>query len=138
MARVVLVPGGTERLVNEMTTKYHREKAPVVLQLMQLETPIDTGALQLSGRVDPNVYRQGPDRIIRFRFDRPGDGEFSVAQIIFAGRGEVRPRRANALRWVNKAGVVVFAQRSRAVPPNRWTLRVFARLGYRNVQVGRR
>lgn len=138
MARVELVPGAVLKLETEMVEKYHREKAPTILLLMQIGTPVDTGALRAGGRVEPTLHRAGRDRIIRFRFDRTGDDEFSVAQIIFAGRGEVRPKTKMALRWVTKAGVVVFATRSRAVAPNRWTLRVFQQLGYRNPHVGRR
>ena len=139
MARVEVVPGALVKLEDEMTEKYHREKAPTILLLMKIGTPVDTGQLRASGRVDPILHRAGRDRIIRFwfdRFDRPNG--VSVAQIIFAGRREVRPVRAKTLRWVTKAGVVVFAQRSRAVAPNRWTLRVFQQLGYRNTRVGRR
>lgn len=139
MARVEVVSGALLRLEDEMTAKYHRERSPTILLLMQIETPVDTGALRLSGRVDPTLYRQGRDRIIRFRFDRNGDpAGVSVAQIIFAGRGEIRPVRARALRWVTKRGVVVFATRSRAVAPNRWPLRVFFRLGFRDARVAYR
>lgn len=138
MARVVLTPGAIDRLTDDMVADYAKNKAPTVLTLMKIGTPVDTGLLQLSGRIESTIHRQGRDRILRFRFDRPGDRDVSVAQIIFAGRGEVRPVRAKALRWVTKAGVVVFAQRSRPVPPNRWTLRVFQQLGYRAVTVGQR
>lgn len=140
MARVDMVlPTVVDRLAEDMATEYQRTKAPAILLLMQVEAPVDTGQLRASGRVDSIVHRENQDRIIRFWFRRfnepPG---VSVAQIIFAGRREVRPVRAKALRWVTKAGVVVFAQRSRAVPPNRWTLRVFQRLGFRDVQVRKR
>ena len=132
MARVELQPRAVERLKDEMVTEYHRVKAPLILILMQMEAPIDTGMLRASGTVDPVIYRDGATRIIRWHFDT------SYVQYVFAGRGIVRPVRAQALRWVTKAGVVVFAKQSRAVPPNRWTLRVFIRLGYRNPIVGRR
>lgn len=139
MARVDVIPGAVNRLTDDMTAKYQREKAPTILLLMQIETPVDTGALRLSGRVDPTLYRQGRDRVIRFVFDRSGEPPgVSVAQIIFAGRGEIRPRQAKALRWVTKRGIVVYATRSGPVPPNRWPLRVFSRLGFRAVSVGRR
>lgn len=132
MARVELKPRAIERLTDEMVTTFHQRRAPLVLVLMKIEAPYDTGLLRSTGMVDPNIYRSGTARIIRFRFDTP------YTQYVFAGRGVVRPVRAKALRWVTSAGVVVFAQRSRAVPPNRWTLRVFARLGYRDVVVGKR
>lgn len=139
MAQVVLAPRAVDNVIDDLATRYHRLRAPRVLFLLQIATPVDTGALRASGRVDPILHRSGRDRVIRFTFDRNGDpAGFSVAQVIFAGRKEVRPVRANALRWVNKAGVVVFAQRSRAVPPNRWPIRVFVAIGYRNVAVARR
>lgn len=132
MARVELQPRAVERLKDEMVVEYHRVKAPLILILMQIEAPVDTGMLRASGSVDPTIARDGNARIIRFRFNT------HYVQYVFAGRGIVRPVRAQALRWVTKTGVVVFAKSSRAVPPNRWTLRVFIRLGYRNPIVGRR
>lgn len=122
-------PGAVEALTDEMVARYHREQAPTVLNLMELAAPVDTGELRASGRLDSRIYRDGRDRIIRFWFDA------EHAQYVFAGRREVRPVRAQALRWVTKGGVVVFATRSRAVAPNRWTLRVFNQLGFRYVRV---
>lgn len=132
MARVELQPRAMERLTADMVNQYHRRVAPLVLTLMKIEAPYDTGLLRSTGRVDPVVTKVGTSWIIRFEF--PTD----YTQYVFAGRREVRPVNRQALRWVTKAGVVVFAKRSRAVPPNRWTLRVFVRLGYRNAVVARR
>lgn len=136
MARVELKPGAIPRLTNDMVTTYHRVRAPLIMVLMKIEAPYDTGQLRASGIVDPTIYRDGATRIIRFKFPATSANGFEYAQAVFAGRREVRPVQRQALRWVTSAGVVVFAKRSRAVPPNRWTLRVFARLGFRDVKVG--
>ena len=135
MARVEITRGAIEKLTEDMSQEYLRNKAPLILVLLKSRTPIDTGALRASGTVDQQVYRDAQSRIIRFRFPaRSPDGK-EYAQIVFAGRREVRPVRAKALRWVTKSGAVVCAQRSRAVPPNRWTLRVFQQLGFRDAKV---
>ena len=115
-----------------MAVSYHRTVAPKIMVMMRFEAPIDSGMLRASGQDDPLIRRAGQSRIIRFLF--PTDH----TQVVFTGRRAVTPVRAKALRWVNKAGVVVFAQRSRAVAPNRWPIRVFTRLGFRNVRVEKR
>ena len=135
MARVEIQPGAVERLTNDMAQQYLRDLAPLILVLLRFATPVDTGVLRASGTLDQRIYRDAQSRIIRFRFPATSPQGVEYAQIIFAGRREVRPVRAKALRWVTKTGQVVFAQRSRAVPPNRWTLRVFRQLGFRDVQV---
>lgn len=136
MARVEIAPRAVEQLTEELSAEYLRRYAPAIMFLLQFETPIDTGRLRASATYDPFLHRDGQSRVIRFRFParNPENGVY-YAQIVFAGRGEVRPVRARALRWVTKSGVVVFAQKSSAVAPNRWPIRVFQRLGMRDVRV---
>lgn len=135
MARVELAPRAIQDLTDRMAAEYLRRYAPLILVLLQFATPIDTGQLRASARFDQQIYQEAQSRVIRFRFPARSPEGVYYAQIVFAGRREVRPVNANALRWVTKSGAVVFAQRSRAVPPNRWTLRVFQQLGFRDVQV---
>lgn len=136
MARVELAPRAVERLTDEMSTQYLKLYAPLILILLQFQTPIDTGRLRASARYDNQLYRDRGSRVIRFRFPAKSPEGFEYAQALFAGRREVRPVRAQALRWVTKGGgAVVFSQRSKAVPPNRWPLRVFQQIGFRDVQV---
>ena len=138
MARVEITPRAIEQLTDEMSAKYLRDYAPLILVLLQFATPIDTGALRASAMFDRQLYREQQSRVIRFRFPARSPEGFEYAQAVFAGRKEVRPVRAQALRWVTKTGVVVFAKRSKAVPPNRWTLRVFQQLGFRDAEVLKR
>lgn len=136
MARVELAPRAVERLTDEMSAKYLRVYAPLILVLLQFQTPIDTGRLRASARFDNQLYPSAGSRVIRFRFPAKSPAGFEYAQAVFAGRKEVRPVRAQALRWVTKGGgAVVFSQRSRAVPPNRWTERVFRQIGFRDVRI---
>lgn len=135
MARVEIAPRAIERLTDDMSARYLRDYAPLILVLLKFATPIDTGALRASATFDRQIYRVQQSRVIRFRFPARSPEGFEYAQAVFAGRKEVRPVRAQALRWVTKTGVVVYAKRSRAVPPNRWTLRVFQQLGFRDARV---
>lgn len=137
MARVELAPRAVEQLAEEMSVKYLQVYAPLILILLQFQTPIDTGRLRASAKYDNQLYRlNSGTRVIRFRFPARSPEGVEYAQILFAGRREVRPVNAKALRWVTKGrGAVVFAQRSRAVPPNRWPLRVFQQIGFRDVKV---
>lgn len=135
MARVEIAPRAIEDLTDRMSQEYLNRYAPLILTLLKFATPIDRGRLRASGTFDQQVYREAQSRVIRFRFPaRSAEGR-EYAQLVFAGRPEVRPVRAKALRWVTKEGVVVFAQKSRAVPPNRWTLRVFRQLGFRDAKI---
>lgn len=138
MARVEIVPGAIEKLTDELSLRYLNTYASLILVLLQFATPVDSGALRASATFDRRIYREAQSRVIRFRFPARSPEGVEYAQIVFAGRGEVRPVRAKALRWVTKTGQVVYAQRSRPVPPNRWPLRVFQQLGLRNPQVERR
>jgi hypothetical protein len=140
VARVELAPRAVERLTDEMSAQYLKVYAPLILILLQFQTPIDTGRLRASATFDNQLYNlNSGSRVIRFRFPARSPEGVEYAQILFAGRREVRPVNAQALRWVTKGrGAVVFSQRSKAVPPNRWTLRVFQQIGFRNVRVERR
>lgn len=135
MARVEIAPGAIEKLTDDMVAQYLRDLAPLILVLMKFQTPFDTGVLRASGTFDRQVYREQQSRVIRFRFPARSREGKEYAQIVFAGRREIRPVRAKALRWVTKSGAVVYAQKSRAVPPNRWTLRVFQQLGLRDARI---
>lgn len=133
MARVTIDPVARDALIEEMAYEYAATVAPKVLNVMQLEAPIDTGALRRSGKVD-RPRRVGKSWVIRFRFKE------YYAIYVHQGRGEIRPVRAKALRWVNKAGVVVFAAKARAVPENPFMWRAWQRIGFKNVKrlTGRR
>ena len=135
MARVEIAPRAIEELTERMSREYLNRYAPLILTLLKFATPLDTGALRASGTFDQQIYQDAQSRIIRFRFPARSPEGREYAQIVFAGRREVRPVRAKALRWVTKAGVVVYAQKSKAVPPNRWTLRIFQQLGFRDARV---
>jgi len=132
---VEIAPRAIEELTENMSREYLSRYAPLILVLLKFATPIDTGALRASATFDQQIYRDAQSRIIRFRFPARSSEGKEYAQIVFAGRREVRPVRAKALRWVTKSGAVVYAQKSRAVPPNRWTLRVFRQLGFRDAEV---
>lgn len=120
-------PNDIERLQADMVEGYYRMYSGPIKEVMRQEAPIDTGLLRASHSADPP---RKTDRgwAIRFR------AEVFYAIIQHEGRGEVRPVRAKALRWVNKAGVVVFAQRSGPVAENPWLYRAFIRLGFTRVR----
>lgn len=114
------------RALDDAVEVWYRENSGRVKEVMRQEAPIDTGLLRASHSADP-PERTNRGWKIRFR------AEVFYAIFQHEGHGVIRPVRAKALRWVTKEGVVVFAQRVRAMPANPWMHRAFIRLGFSRV-----
>jgi hypothetical protein len=117
-------PVDVRALTDDMAEGYYRQNSGDIKAMMRAEAPYDTGLLRASHSADPPKKVAG-GYLLRFR------AEIFYAVYQHQGYGPIVPRVAKALRWVDKAGVVVFAQRVRAQPANPWMYRAFVRLGLR-------
>lgn len=134
MASASFNPTEVEQLKAELAEAYWREYSGEITSIMRQEAPVDTGLLAASHSADPPLRVPG-GWLLRWRVKaRRGDVGYPV--IVHEGRGEIRPKNAKALRWVNKLGAVVFAQRSGPVAANPWLVRAFQRCGFRDVRRG--
>lgn len=99
------------------------ENEPKLLAQARAEAPKVTGNL----RYNHKVVRL-PKRVAHLL------GDTFYAHWVHDGRGPVVPKVAKALRWVTKAGVVVYARRSGPSKPNPWLVRACQKLGLRVVR----
>lgn len=100
-----------------------------VRESVAAESPVDTGAMQsaISASGVKRLPGAGPLGLAGLRVDAQTDYSY----IVHEGRGEVRPVNAKALHWINRLGDHVFAQKSKAVPPNRFIVRGLQKIGLR-------
>jgi hypothetical protein len=134
MARATVDLAALKALEQDLAEAYFRGPAHVVLREMQRESPVRTGLMRASHAVD-RPRRVGVDWLIRYRVKADRSG-FPYPIAVHNGRGWVYPVRKKALRWVTRAGAVVFAKSARPSRPNPWLWRTFVRLGFRNVTRG--
>lgn len=132
MARARINEAAVDRLIGELARQYQRGPAQTVRQQMQAEAPVLTGVMRHEHRVDQPVRRADGWHIL-FRTEARSREGFAYPIAVHNGRGEVRPVRAKALRWVSRSGAVVFARRSGPSRPNPWMWRTFVRIGFRGV-----
>lgn len=130
MASVTFNDAEVEAFKGQLAGAYRNTTAPVILRMMRVECPVDTGVLKQQHKIDPGVRKVTGGYLIRFRA-APYWGVF-----VGLGHGIIRPKRAKMLRWVNKSGTVVFARKVRAVPGNPWMARTFVRAGLYDVKHG--
>ncbi len=98
-----------------------------MLAVLRAEEPYDTGRMRdQSGILRP--VRVAGGFVVTF-YTRVKYGVY-----VHEGHGWIFPKKAKALRWVNKAGVVVFARRVRPVKARPFFYSTFRRLGFRKVQ----
>lgn len=127
MASVTFNDQEVRGLMDDVAGKYHDQVAvAIILPMMRGETPVDTGVLRQQTRVDAGVRKVAGGYLIRFRA-MPYWGVF-----VQRGHGVIVPVKAKALRWISKAGVVVFAKRVKAVPANPYMYRTFVKAGLIN------
>jgi hypothetical protein len=131
VAQVTTDPAAVDKLIAEMAEAYYRGPAQTVKERFRANSPIDTGRMQASHSVDPPRL-VGRDWLIRFRVEADNAG-FAYPVAVHNGRGVVRPVNKMALRWVTKAGAVVFATRSGPSTPQPWLWRTMVQIGFRNV-----
>lgn len=101
--------------------------ADVGISIMKGEIPKRTGALANSVHAEVDF---GTVRIIA------GDGDVNYARFVNDGRGEIRPKSARALHWVEGHGPYaelpgggdVFSMRSKPTKPNDFAERTIRRL----------
>lgn len=118
-----------EHLKDDLARAYRDRNAPVILQVMRTECPVDLGILRQQHRVDPGVRKVAGGYLIRFRA-LPYWGVY-----VARGHGVIVPVKAKVLRFRLKTGQVIFTKRVRAVKPNPWMFRAFQRCGLYNVKV---
>lgn len=130
MARVTgFTPQQVDDLVEDMVEGYYRQISPHMTAAFRRNAPIDTGLLRASHSADPPRMRRGRrDWYIRFR------AEVFYAIIQHEGHGGIKPVRAKALRWVTKAGAVVFARSVKPQPGRPWMYETFLQYGFRRVR----
>jgi hypothetical protein len=133
MAQARIDPSAVAQLTKRLAEAYQAGPAQVVRQQMQAEAPVLTGVMRAEHRVDP-PKRQADGYHIIFRTEARSREGYPYPIAVHNGRGPVFPRRAKALRWVTRAGVVVFAKRSGPAAPNPWMWRTFARIGFKQVR----
>lgn len=127
MASVTVDDGQLQAFIGDLAGAYRDQIAvAIILPMMRSETPVDTGVLRQQTRVDAGTRKVAGGYVIRFRA-MPYWGVF-----VQLGHGVIVPVKAKALRWVNKAGTVVFAKRVKAVPGNPYMYRTFVRAGLRD------
>lgn len=126
MASVTLNDAELQALLGDLAGAYHSQVAvAIILPMMRSETPVDTGVLRQQTRVDP-IRKVAGGYLIKFRA-MPYWGVF-----VQLGHGVIVPVKAKALRWINKAGTVVFARRVKPVAANPYMYRTFVRAGLRD------
>lgn len=127
MASVTFDDNQLRGLMDDVAVAYRdRVAVPIILPMMRGETPVDTGVLRQQTRVDTGVRKVAGGYLIRFRA-LPYWGVF-----VQRGHGVIVPVKAKALRWINKAGAVVFAKRVKPVPANPYMYRTFVKAGLYN------
>lgn len=131
MARATTDERVTRQFIAELAAAYHRGPAQQVKRQIQLNAPVLTGVMRQE-HTTRHDKRDDGHHIIFAAEARSKEG-FPYPIAVHNGRGVVRPVRAKALRWVDRAGVVVFAKRSGPSKPNPWMWRTFVQIGFRNV-----
>lgn len=132
MATATTNEQAVDQLIEDLANAYQRGPAQTVRQRMQTEAPVFTGLMRMLHRVDP-ARRMADGWHIIFRTEARSREGYPYPIAVHNGRGEVRPIRAKALRWVTRSGAVVFAKRSRPSTPNPWMWRTFIRIGFKQV-----
>jgi len=123
VAEVRVFPQELVGLGGDLAALYRTQIAvAVILPMMRIECPIDTGVLRQQHGVDP-VRKVAGGYLVKFRA-APYWGVF-----VSEGHGVIRPVHAKALRFVTKQGKVVFTRKVRAVAANPWMYRTFVRAG---------
>lgn len=127
MASATINDEAARALADEVAVRYREQVCVgIILPMMRIETPVDTGVLRQQTRVDSGVPKVAGGYLIKFRA-MPYWGVF-----VQRGHGVIVPVKAKVLRWINKAGTVVFAKRVKAVPPNPYMYRTFVKAGLIN------
>lgn len=133
MARATIDEAAVDELIAELASQYQRGPAQTVRQRMQSNSPVLSGLMRFLHRVDLPVKRADGWHIV-FRTEARSREGYPYPIAVHNGRGEVRPRRAKALRWVSRSGAVVFAKRSGPSRPNPWMWRTFVQIGFRDIR----
>ena len=129
MASVAFHPAVVRALQEDLAFAYRNQVAePIILPMMRAETPVDTGVLKQQTRLDPGFRRIASGYLFTFRA-MPYWGVF-----VHEGHGVIVPVKAKMLRWINKAGTVVFAKRVKPVAANPYMYRTFLRAGLHDVK----
>lgn len=117
-----------EALKRQTAYAYWQRNSVEITNGHRLQAPVDTGLLVASHILEP------PERtpygfVLRLLVKAP------YAVFVHGGHGWIYPKVAKALRWVTKAGVVVFAKRVRPLPGNPWTVRAWIAMGFKKVKL---
>lgn len=115
-------------LRDEIAAQYVIQNRPTILRVFRAECPIDTGILRQQHAVRPPI-KQGTGSYLIKIVAAPYWGVF-----VHEGHGWIYPVRAKVLRFVTKAGKVVFARKVRPVAPNPWMVRALTKLGLKQVR----
>lgn len=129
MGTVQIFDSQVSAFKEDLARAYQERSAPVILQMMRVECPVDTGVLRQQHSIDKALRHVAGGFVIRFRA-APYWGV-----LVALGHGVIVPKRAKALRFVTKAGAVVFTRRVRAVAGNPWMYRALVRSGVRDVKL---
>jgi hypothetical protein len=127
MAKVTINTDQIPRVTAGLAEDYYRRNYSTMLRVVRQSEPRDTGLLRAATSIDP-PRKDSRGWYLRFR------AHTNYARVVHEGHGWIFPKVAKALRWVNKQGVVIFAQRVRPVAANPYFFNAFRRLGFKNVR----
>lgn len=128
MGKVVFDPAAVEALLRETANAYWAKNASTITAGHRLQAPIDTGLLRASHVLEP-PERTSYGFVMRLLVKAP------YAWFVHHGHGWIYPIHAKALRWVTKAGVVVFAKKVKPLAGNPWTVRAWVMMGFKKVKL---
>lgn len=127
MVKTIFHEDVNQRLLADTANGYWARNASKITAAHRAQAPVDTGLLRASHILEPPV-RRPKSFVLKLLVKAP------YADPVHRGHGWIYPKVAKALRWVTKAGVVVFAKRVRPVPANPWTVRAWTTLGFKKIK----